>query len=104
MILLNKKVTILAVVGLAFFATGWVVFSPNHWDSKFPVSAKGNGAQVSSPGKKDKTSLAKGSSSVVARDFDKHHPVAGPSVAPVPPRLIPLAATPLNEVSQEEEK
>ena len=104
MILLNKKVAIPAVVGLAFFAMGWVVFSPSHWDSKFPVSAKGNGAQASSALKRDKTSSAKVSASVVARDFDKHHPAAGPSAAPVPPRLIPLAATPLNEVSQEEDK
>lgn len=60
-------------------------------------------AEAQGKGRKDH---AKALSSVAARDYQKNqnpNTSAGMTV-PVPPRTIPLAATPLNEISKEEEK
>ena len=71
--------------------------------SKFGKAESANQATSEGLGKKEH---AKASVSVVARDFQKNQAPSASSSAgsPVPPRTIPLAATPLNEISKEEQK
>jgi subtilisin family serine protease len=101
--LLKNKFTILAVVGLVVLAAGWFVSSSSSISSKFGRAETAGQAEAQGKGKKDH---AKASSSVAARDFQKNqnqNASTGMAV-PMAPRTIPLAATPLNEISKEEEK
>jgi len=100
---LNKRFTIVVVVGLVVFAAGWFVSSSSSISSKFGKAETAAQAEAQGKGKKDH---AKASSSVAARDFQKNQNqnASTGTAVPMPPRMIPLAATPLNEISKEEAK
>ncbi|NCY22748.1 hypothetical protein EBX31_12440 [bacterium] len=103
--LLNKKFTIVAVVGLVVLATGWFFSSSSFISSKFAKVESATQAEVQDKGKRDHAKTP-ASSSVAARDYQKNQNqnTSVGTTAPVPPRTTPLAATPLDEISKEEEK
>jgi len=101
--LLKNKFTIVAVVGLVVLAAGWLV-SSSFISSNFGKAE--SVARVEAQGKDRKEHAKTFSPSVAARDFEKNHSqnASTGTVIPVPPRTIPLAATPLNEISKDEER
>ena len=99
--LLKNKFTIVAVVGLVVLATGWIVSSSSFISSKLGKAESVARAEAQGKGNKNH---AKASSSVAARDFEKNQSQSASTAVPVPPRTIPLAATPLNEISKDEER
>jgi len=98
---LKNKFTIVAVVGLVVLATSWILSSSSFISSKLGKAESAAQAEAQGRGKKDH---AKVSSSVAARDFEKNQSQSASTAVPVPPRTIPLAATPLNEISKDEER
>ena len=99
---MKNKITVVAVVALVVLVAGWLVtsfvISPN-----FGKAGSVGQSEAQSHGKKDHP---KSSPSVAARDFEKNQNqnASASTAVPVPPRTVPMAATPLNVISKEEEK